>query len=308
LTYRLDRFNVSNIVAPNILWHVIDRFGSLRSLGFAVEHFPHYVNNSLRPHRVDVVLMTVIIAGRGKHVIDEISLAAARGDVGITHYGQAHDLLTGRAGMRVYNVYLDLQHHRLPALPPEFDRVVPALFPLHSALRNRLNRAVHFRLPDVGFACQLLTRIDRELEMRPPAYAFTAQSYLSMFLIECCRGAMDSGLALLAPKAAPPWLEHIRQWLDNDYLHSPTLTDLADEHHISIGHLCRAFLRYSGKTVIEYLQERRLAVAMHKLATTDAKVLSVALESGFRDLSYFNRTFRRFAGKTPGAYRRALRG
>jgi AraC-like DNA-binding protein len=307
LTYRLERFNLFDNVADRTLRHVSDRFGSLRSLGFAVQHFPRYVNVRLRPHMVDVVLMTVIISGRGKHVIDEITLPAARGDVGITHYGQAHDLLTGRPGMRVYNVYLDLQHHRLPALPPEFDRVVPALFPFHSALRNRLNRAVHFRLPDVDFACQLLTRIDRELRSRPPGYVFSAQSCLSMFLIECCRGAMHSGLALLEPPAAPAWLEHIRQRLDNDYLHSPTLGDLAEAHNISIGHLCRAFSRYSGKTVIEYLQERRLAVAMHKLATTDAKVLSVALESGFRDLSYFNRTFRRFAGQTPGAYRRSLR-
>jgi AraC-like DNA-binding protein len=295
-------------VARARISQIADGFPSLRSLGFAVEHFPRYVNICPWPHFVDVVLMTVIISGKGKHVIDEVTLAAGRGDVGITHYGQAHDLQTGPAGMRVYNVYLDLQHHRLPDLPPEFDRVVPALFPLHSSLRNRLNRAVHFRLPDVGFACELLTRIDDELESHPAGFAFTARSCLSLFLIECCRGAMDSGLALLAPAATPAWLEHIRQRLDNDYTHSPRLAELAADHGISIGHLCRAFLRYSGKTVIEYLQERRLAAAMHKLATTDAKVLSVALESGFRDLSYFNRTFRRFTGQTPGAYRRALRG
>jgi AraC-like DNA-binding protein len=294
-------------VSRPTLRRIADQFGSLRSLGFAVQHFPRYVNTALNPHLVDVVLMTVIISGRGQHVIDEISLPAAAGDVGITHYGQAHDLLTGARGMRVYNVYLDLQHRRLPDLPPEFDRVVPALFPLHSSLRNRLNRAVHFRLPDPDFACRLLTRIDRELADRSAGYAFTAQSCFSMFLIECCRGAMRSGLALLAPKAASPWLERVRERLDNDYVDSPTLSELAKEHRISVGHLCRAFLRYSGKTVVEYLRERRLAVAMHKLATTEAKVLSVALESGFRDLSYFNRTFRRFAGQTPSAYRQALR-
>ena len=41
---------------------------------------------------------------------------------------------------------------------------------------------------------------------------------------------MDSGLALLAPKTTPDWLERIRQRLDDDYLHSPSLTELAEEH------------------------------------------------------------------------------
>ena len=51
--------------------------------------------------------------------------------------------------------------------------------------------------------------------------------------------------------------------------------------------------------MIGYLQERRVQAAMVKLRRPGAKVLSVAAECGFGDLSHFNRTFKRLVGRTP---------
>ena len=50
--------------------------------------------------------------------------------------------------------------------------------------------------------------------------------------------------------------------------------------------------------------ERRLQAAMLALRSTDDKVLAIALDCGFRDLSHFNRKFRDLVGVSPTAYRR----
>jgi AraC-like DNA-binding protein len=40
------------------------------------------------------------------------------------------------------------------------------------------------------------------------------------------------------------------------------------------------------------------------LRSTDDKVLSIALDCGFRDLAHFNRTFKRALAQPPTAFRR----
>jgi AraC-like DNA-binding protein len=75
---------------------------------------------------------------------------------------------------------------------------------------------------------------------------------------------------------------------------------------VSPAHLCRAFKNYSGKNLFDYLLERRLQAAMLALRGTDEKILSVALDSGFHDVAYFNRRFKQIVGRTPGEYRKAV--
>jgi AraC-like DNA-binding protein len=67
------------------------------------------------------------------------------------------------------------------------------------------------------------------------------------------------------------------------------------------------FRRTFGATLLEYLTQLRISHAQRLLATTDDKVLDVALSSGFGSLSRFNDAFVRRCGLSPSAYRRQLR-
>jgi AraC-like DNA-binding protein len=52
----------------------------------------------------------------------------------------------------------------------------------------------------------------------------------------------------------------------------------------------------------------RLRRAAVSLATGDARVVDVAMNSGFRDVSSFNHAFRAEFGATPRQHRERLRG
>jgi AraC-like DNA-binding protein len=64
----------------------------------------------------------------------------------------------------------------------------------------------------------------------------------------------------------------------------------------------------AGSTFSEFVLRQRLARA-HRLLTDprriDSTIVTIAFESGFGDLSYFNRTFRRHYGATPSEIRAA---
>ena len=121
---------------------------SLRLLGFDVELFTGYTNQHFSPHRVDVVLLSFIVRGAGRHVIDGESFECVAPALGIIGYGQHHDLVTTAEGMDVINLYLDLRNHPPPRLPPPLDQVLPDLLPLHPSFAHRLNCTVQLPLGD----------------------------------------------------------------------------------------------------------------------------------------------------------------
>jgi AraC-like DNA-binding protein len=81
------------------------------------------------------------------------------------------------------------------------------------------------------------------------------------------------------------------------------LDTLAREANLSRFHFLRAFARATGLTPHRYLTRARLRRAAVRLATNDARVVDVALQSGFRDVSTFNHAFRAEFGATPREHR-----
>lgn len=97
-------------------------------------------------------------------------------------------------------------------------------------------------------------------------------------------------------------------WLEANSAEDIGLEAAAREARLSPFHFLRVFARVLGVTPHQYLLRTRLRRAARLLAEGDRPVTEVALEAGFEDLSNFVRSFRRAAGVTPGAFRRAARG
>jgi AraC-like DNA-binding protein len=82
-----------------------------------------------------------------------------------------------------------------------------------------------------------------------------------------------------------------------------TLAKLSAVAAMSKYHFLRTFQHASGMTPHQYLLGRRIRAAAAVLRTTERPVARVAFDQGFADLAAFNRSFRRFIGATPTAFR-----
>jgi len=82
-----------------------------------------------------------------------------------------------------------------------------------------------------------------------------------------------------------------------------SLAALAEESGLSPYHFLRTFERLTGITPHQYVLRARLRAAATRLATEAGRVIDVALDSGFGDISNFNRAFRTEFGASPRAYR-----
>ena len=141
------------------------------------------------------------------------------------------------------------------------------------ALREQGNRAVGWETALAGVADQLLVNL--------------ARGYC-----EPRTGRAPSGREAIGGA-----LEYI-----DDHLHEPLrIPDMAERCHLSPRRFTDLFKQRTGTTFSRYLNEKRVAFACRRLEET-GHILYACHESGFDDLSYFYRVFKKITGKTPGEY------
>lgn len=83
-----------------------------------------------------------------------------------------------------------------------------------------------------------------------------------------------------------------------------SVSRLADTLHLSAGYLGRIFSKETGMGLAEYIGEERLKRAMALLTDSNQSIQEVAVQSGYANVSYFNRIFRAKLRMSPSEYRR----
>ena len=94
------------------------------------------------------------------------------------------------------------------------------------------------------------------------------------------------------------------QWIDEHYAERITLQEISRVVGLSEKYICRIFKEYTSKTIMDYLNERRIENAC--LEMSDKSITESAFNCGFNDLSYFCRTFKRYKNTTPSQYKKQL--
>lgn len=108
----------------------------------------------------------------------------------------------------------------------------------------------------------------------------------------------------LAPWQIRKVTSHVEAHLDRSIRNE----DLAALVRLNPSHFGRAFRNSFGEPPHEYVIRRRIERAQGLMLSTDASLREIALDCGLADQSHLTRLFRRIAGESPRAWRRARVG
>lgn len=126
---------------------------------------------------------------------------------------------------------------------------------------------------------------------------------LESLALDMLAGAARLRDALGARGRPPGWLARTTQHLRDSFREPLSMDALAREAGVHPAHLARAFRRFHGLTVGEFVRRLRLDWAARRLAGGEYPIAAIAVEAGFADQSHFTRGFKRYTGHTPGDYR-----
>lgn len=102
-------------------------------------------------------------------------------------------------------------------------------------------------------------------------------------------------------------VNQILQYVDEHYAERIKLDDLVEIVHINKYYICKIFQQYTGRTFLEYVNLVRIQKAVELLLSTNDSITAVAFSTGFQDINYFSRLFKRVMGISPTVLRKRQR-
>jgi AraC-like DNA-binding protein len=97
-------------------------------------------------------------------------------------------------------------------------------------------------------------------------------------------------------------IEKVLNYINLNYTRKISLTEMARQFGMNISAFSRYFKLKTGKTLIRYINEMRISYACKLLQENSQSISQVCYESGFNNISNFNRFFKEKMGVTPSDY------
>ena len=98
-------------------------------------------------------------------------------------------------------------------------------------------------------------------------------------------------------------IQDILSYVNENFTSPIKLDALARQFGVSVSFLSHEFVKYTGRSVYDYVLYRRVLLAK-EMISSGVPLGDVAFQCGFNDYSSFLRAFTKMAGMSPSAYRR----
>lgn len=245
--------------------------------------------------------LIVIKKGRGLVSVDFRQRSVTSGDIVLIRPGQLHSIeQDGSHSMEYENIIL--KPHLLISDEPD----LCALRFINPLMAGAIPSET-FLTPSLPYYRQVsecIRQIDALCDTQPEGFQLAVKGLLFQFIfLLVSNQSPQENPALLQTKSLEK-MKKILKYVEEHYAERITVEDMAELTYYSKSHFMKFFKAHMGTGFIEYLNNYRLSMAERLLRSSGHSVLDIAQMSGFDNLSYFNRIFKRKYGISPGKYRR----
>lgn len=245
--------------------------------------------------------IVVIKKGTGLISVDFDKRTVTSGDIIFIRPGQLHSIEQNEAREMEYeNIILK------PELLISGETDLCARQFITPLMKGEL-RCATFLTPTVSGYPEIsdcISHIDHLCEKRPDGYQLAVKGFLFQLFFLLLSHRQKKSAASAPETKSLEKIKTILKYVEEHYADHITIDDMAALTFYSKSHFMKFFKAHMGTGFIEYLNDYRLTIAERLLRTSDATVLEIAEKSGFDNLSYFNRIFKRKYGQSPGKQRK----
>ncbi len=96
----------------------------------------------------------------------------------------------------------------------------------------------------------------------------------------------------------------IAMYIQNNSHENISLDELAEKFYMSKSYLTRIFRNVTGFSVVEYNRFIKVKKAQDLLRGTELSITDIAAQTGFGNITYFEKVFKQTTGQSPAQYRK----
>ncbi|WP_169086022.1 AraC family transcriptional regulator [Paenibacillus sp. PL91] len=157
--------------------------------------------------------------------------------------------------------------------------------------------------PMLALLGEIISDMAVEFERKEPHFEVVVRARLMQFLAFVNRYFSKNNETGTPYARGMETIRGVLHDIEADISYPWTLKELAEAAHLSPSRFSTLFVQVVGTSPMDYLIQLRLSHAAHLLESSDKKIIEVAAECGFRNLSNFNRLFKQHVGKLPSELR-----
>ncbi|WP_214625847.1 AraC family transcriptional regulator [Paenibacillus agaridevorans] len=249
-----------------------------------------------RLHWHDALEINYIVSGVGYILINGSRYELMQGDIVLIHSGDLHRAFdTG--GLVIGVIMFDPAYL---ALEQRYDTEL--LLPFRGTGRT-FDHVLDRGNPELPRLRALLEEMKDEYGRKEPHFEAVVRSQLVRFLAYANRYFVNKSREKAALARGTETIRRVLRAMEGDIAQGWTLGELAKLAHLSPSRFSALFVSIVGTSPMDYLIQLRLSRAVDLIETTELKMIDIAAECGFRNLSNFNRLFKSHIGKLPSELR-----
>lgn len=159
--------------------------------------------------------------------------------------------------------------------------------------------SVRLRISD-GKLCSYFDALIREMEEKGPYYKAGVRAQLMGLVVCACRHYPERHREITrAQNRKITMVKEATRYLLEHFSEDVTVDQVADAVGFSKYYFSRGFKEITGRTLVDYLNVIRVSHARRLLASGKCNVSESAERSGFTNLSYFTKIYKRYMGNLP---------
>lgn len=255
---------------------------------------------SVPPHWHDTMEWIVIKKGEGIVSVDLQAYHVNEGDVVIILPGHLHSISQkDNACMEYENIIFDISMLISGKSDLCANQFITPLVQGNTVIDTHIFAARPYYDELIGS----INKIDELCSSRPDGYQLAVKGYLFQLLFLLLTYKKKRASISKSKTKSLEKLKTIIKYIEEHYSQSITIDEMAALTFYSKSHFMKFFKANMGMGFTEYLNDYRLTIASRLLTTSSASILEIAGQTGFDNLSYFNRLFKRKFHDTPSHFR-----
>ncbi|MBQ2967791.1 MAG: AraC family transcriptional regulator [Clostridia bacterium] len=256
-----------------------------------------------KEHKHDFVEFVYILSGNYTQYVDGVPFEVQKGDLIYIGPGETH-AFSSNEEVSAYDIYVrpELIYNKLLSDQPT-DLLALSLCREFSAEISNIAPCVSFQGADLIEIESLLNAMQNECNQNTPGKNLVLTGYFTVLITKFLREIRKKQMYMF-DRQLQKIMPEILQYIEENYRKPLSLEELAEKSFYNPSYFSRIFKELYGKTLTEYIAEKRIMEAVKLLENTELSIEEICHAVGYGDKKHFYKMFKAKMELTPGQYRR----